>query len=217
MFDIKEIMPTVLCGLPMAVFIRHAEKAPLADLGHDEFRDLTYVGQRDTHLLTDWLQQQQKVPTKIFTSPVLRCVRTAEIISEKFESKIFTSDLLGAPGAYIQTPALAEKIFAQYSVKDIIHRLLRQEDVLSGFYDLKVGSERLLQQVVYELGNIDRTMNLLYVSHDTILVPFLYYLLKQNDTHDHWIDYLQGFIIQLIDRETLMIYFSSTLKISMTF
>jgi broad specificity phosphatase PhoE len=211
MFEINEILPNLEKNLATAIFIRHAEKAALADQAHDAYRNITENGKQRALLLADFLEAQNILLHKIITSPVLRCVQTAEAINIKFCKELSTATWLGDPGAYIKDPKLAAAIFEGASVEEVIHQLLKQEK-LPGFYDIKFGSEQFFKQTFIHLKQNEKK-TLLYVGHDAILMPFICYFSNYSVKQINWLDYLQGFVLQLLDSNRVIIHLSKDISV----
>lgn len=66
-------------------------------MGSDDARSLTVQGQEETLLMAQWLKKREPHLNVILTSPLLRALQTAEIVSEVFGEKT----------KLVPTPALA--------------------------------------------------------------------------------------------------------------
>lgn len=207
MFRIEKIIPKIDINSPAAIFIRHAEKSDLIPGSFDHERGITSLGRLKTKKISQLLKQQQIKVEKIITSPVLRCKLTAEIISQEIDVQLTSSSVLGDPGAYIKNSRQAQAIFAEFSVEAVVKKLLANER-LPGFYQVHQGCAKLWHLVVDDLSRVNG--NVLYISHDAILMPFLGYITKDCfDINDLWLDYLQGFLIQKFNNE-LRLYLSDS-------
>jgi bisphosphoglycerate-dependent phosphoglycerate mutase len=82
---------------------------------------------------------------KIFTSPVERCVQTAQLIQEGIEKylPIIQAKELGNPGLHIQDAELAGKIFLQYDYPKIYQKFVHYQ-VLEGFTPHQTLKQNLL-------------------------------------------------------------------------
>ncbi|NGX31136.1 MAG: hypothetical protein K940chlam8_00497 [Chlamydiae bacterium] len=127
--------------------------------------------------------------TKIYTSPVLRCVQTAEKIQKSTNAPIVTSHLLGNPGCYVKSPKRCGSMFLEKGVEKITEMLIRSEKI-PGFYSLNEGSEKLMNF----LKNQKKGRYVL-VTHDSILDPFVSWLVGSNEIFKF--GFLEGILISL--------------------
>jgi phosphohistidine phosphatase len=122
------------------LFIRHA----IADdkevyEGNDLLRELTQKGKQKAIQVVKMLTQVYEKPTLILSSPALRAMQTAQIVSEAFQSKVISDEIL-LPGC---EASQFKKLITPYYQKDetiivvghepdfsyIISALISREDV----------------------------------------------------------------------------------------
>jgi len=192
MFNIAEILTLNDLNKPYVIFLRHAEKAPLKKNEADYDRTITENGYLQSELFAKQLKAQGINLNQIKTSPVPRCVQTAEVIKSNLDQlDIIHSNLLGNPGAYIFDDQLAARAFSDNDVIAVINKLKHGEH-FPGFRSLEEGSNILLNEVEADLRS---SSNSIYLTHDVILASLLTQLLNLSFTYKNWIDYLQGFIL----------------------
>jgi broad specificity phosphatase PhoE len=186
-----------------AVLLRHAERFNLlaGRLGNNV--SLTKKGIEDARNFGLLLQPYNV--DRIFSSPVLRCVQTANEITGRAGTdslKIVTRTSLGEPGCYIKNPYVAIKYFLVSDAETVVQAFIARGK-LDGFVPLKEGSTNLLAEI---LGDISKKgSRCLYISHDAVIAPFISYFTGEKFDHEHWLGYLDGVIITLLDGEVRMI------------
>lgn len=167
----------------MIYLIRHAEK-----VDSSVHAPLTNKGIQDSFLYGKNLKSNCIKIDLIISSPIQRCIQTAQKISEGYGGvQIEKSTLLGNPGIFVNNGDIAMEVFNKYKLVDIINKQLSQQE-LNGFNKIDVATEKLL------LFMKSRSDNVLYISHDAIISPFINFIgniicIEQNDI----IDYLDGY------------------------
>jgi broad specificity phosphatase PhoE len=168
--------------------IRHTERYEIPDgeLGNDV--NVTPNGIKMANNFGKLLKNKNLI--KIFTSPVKRCVHTAERIVEGYGQNIdiYASSMLGNPSAYIKDSKIA---FERMNETSFINGYL---DLINGkgrpgFYSLQEGSERLdnfLKETSSENGIT------LYISHDIIILYYIFFKTKKVYSKENWLDFLDG-------------------------
>lgn len=168
----------------MIYFIRHAEK--LENSVHAELSD---KGLNDAFLYGKYLNSNNIKIDRIVTSPINRCVQTAKKITEGYGTllTIEESTLLGNPGTYINDGDDAMKIFNEHSLVDIINMQLSKQE-LDGFNKIDEATQNLLSFMKNKGDNV------LYISHDAIITPFIHYIENINSIEEKdIIDFLCGY------------------------
>ncbi|MEN8215566.1 MAG: histidine phosphatase family protein [Pseudomonadota bacterium] len=175
----------------MIYLIRHAEKSLVGE------QTLTKKGLQDAFFYGRKLSQTGIFFDLIKTSPVTRCVQTAEKIVEgmNIDIPIQESRLLGNPGIFVKDDQKAAKVFNQYSVCEVINQLIQNKH-LEGFYPIKQASQLLIDEFAL-LTN----QSILYISHDAIIMPFVAYINGITEIDEKQIvDFLQGYKIIMSER-----------------
>ena len=166
----------------MIYLIRHAEK-----IDSSVHSKLTYKGLHDSYLYGKKLKLDNINIDLIISSPIERCIQTAKKISEGYgDIKIKESTLLGNPGIFINNGDTAMETFNNYKLIDIINMQLSRQE-LAGFNKIDVATEKLLLFMKNQKDNI------LYISHDAIITPFINCIGNINNIEENDIvDYLCG-------------------------
>ena len=94
---------------------------------------------------------------------------------------------MGNPGIFVNDGDSAMKIFNKYELIDIINMQLSRQE-LEGFNNIDIATQKLL---LFMENNED---NILYISHDAIITPFINFIgnvshIEQKDI----VDYLCGY------------------------
>lgn len=197
MFNLIKIFEKINLEDKYIIFMRHAEKLQSRNIHAGAALGLTEEGINQTHILAEYFKQRMKKNKKIKTSPIKRCVQTAEILSACFDrdnSTIELSNILGGPGAYVNDDKRALSVFTKYNVYEVLEKQLKN-DYLPGMRSLDEGTKLLLDTIKSDLmTNIYSTI---CISHDVILMAFIRSLLKNRQfDRECWINYLEGFCIQ---------------------
>lgn len=173
----------------MILLIRHAEKSLTGE------QNLTNQGLDDALNYGKKLKMQGINFDEIISSPVKRCMQTAEKVIEGLDSiiNIQKSHLLGNPGIFVNDDKKAAKAFDKFTVCEVINGIIKKEP-LPGF----VSIDKACRAMIDEIHNkIDTNKSILYISHDTIVMPFIAYISKFKAIHEsEIINYLEGYMLE---------------------
>lgn len=141
-------------------FIRHAHRKPFNQGDWGNQVSITLEGQEASRHLGKTLAKSQI--SMIWTSPVKRCIQTAEEIKNGIgeELPIHSSSLLGDPGFMILNPKIAGKAFQKYQILELIDLLLK-EQLVPGFCSAHLGCARALRTLIN-----NKKSHQLWISHD---------------------------------------------------
>lgn len=176
-----------------SIFIRHGDrdKIPEGEFGNEV--ELNQKGFRRS-LEYGKSMKDQKI-NRIFTSPVKRCIQTAEVIREGLESnvKIEVSTLLGDPGAFVKDGKLAGDNYLRLGFSSCYEGILNHEPI-EGNRDISEGASILSR---FFLENAQAEGLNIYVSHDMIVALYAFGTFRRKYTLDSdWVPYLGGLIIK---------------------
>lgn len=174
-------------GGSWSVLLRHAERPPIppGEFGSD--LPITDAGRRSALALGRRLGASLR---RLVTSPVRRCVETAEALRTgagvAVEIKL---DLrLGAPGVWIADATEAERWFLELGAAEVVRRQIAGE-ALPGMRALDDGAARLIDLLFAPVGDDDGLA--LYVTHDAVMAPLmanLYGLPALDDVMPHFLE-----------------------------
>lgn len=177
----------------MILLIRHAEKSLTGN------QDLTMTGLTDAYLYGQKLKNQGVHFDEIISSPIKRCLQTAEEIIKGLDVNlsIEQSQLLGDPGIFVIDDKKAITVFNELTVQEVINHQLQKKS-LSGFLPIDKACQPLIKEIKKK---INTNKSILYISHDAIIDPFVAYLNKTKFINEsEMVQYLMGYlIVQLPD------------------
>lgn len=185
-----------------AILLRHAERGPIPNLTHGTDVLLTEKGKQDAQFFGSKLRDMTIGCT--YSSPVPRCLQTIHSILDGYGKKdvpIIQSTALGAPGIYIEDSDLAGRYFLDRGTTATMQRYIETGE-LEGFKPLISTSKAFLSQICMDLSASDH--NLIYVSHDAVLIPFISYFNDEYFGYKKWLTFLDGAIVSR-SRDTVSI------------
>jgi broad specificity phosphatase PhoE len=176
------LTPTTLC------ILRHAERPPIPPGTFGNELSITAAGKAAAER---WgAEVGAKYPVaRIFTSPVLRCVQTAEAIGQAAEATapVAPHRHLGEPSVFVADVNAAGRHFLEAGPRKIVGRLLRGER-FEGMREPKAGTDLLLRTLL-----ADAPPGLtVCVTHDAILACVQNVLTGLPYDEAHWPDYLDA-------------------------
>ncbi|MBW7469850.1 histidine phosphatase family protein [Marinobacter sp. F4218] len=191
------------------LIIRHAERPAIQDGTVGNELSLTSNGIHETMRLA------KSLPRKILSiesSPILRCLQTAELIAEHHEvplTSIGRSNLLGDPGFIIDDAELAWTNWVEKGAEAVNEHLLSGNSVWPGFRDLDEAVAQVQHSIEAMLTESDDGVHV-WVTHDTIVATLASRLQRTPLSLKEWPDYLGGLTIQLREGSGLEISYLSS-------
>jgi len=192
----------------MILLIRHAEKSLLGEQG------LTNQGINDALNYGKDLKHQSVYFDEIISSPVKRCMQTAEKIIEGLgcNIKIQKSHLLGDPGMFIADAKKAAEAFDEFTVCEVINFMLKREKI-PGFLLIDKACIPMIDNVQRKIA---LNKSILYISHDAIIMPFIAYIseikvIKESEI----INYLGAYVLEKSDNKGLHLTAKSVVSLSL--
>lgn len=175
----------------LAVFIRHGEKD---GLGPGPAL-ITQQAKKASEALGLSLRKF-KLPIKVYSSPELRCVQTAEILNQKIsgiETDIAITSFLGQPGIQVKDNNRYLDIFNELGARKIYTQWKngKNHDALRTIDELCTELSKFLEKTTVE-SKIS-----LFVSQSGTIAALGYALgLRNYDIgNDEWVPYLDGFVL----------------------
>lgn len=178
-----------------AVFMRHSRRLPRmrSDPESGILLPLSPSGKRLAERIGEELARIRREPAKVFSSPVERCVRTAETISSAagWGAPVEQTDVIGLPGtAFICDSSRSGEMGGRSLQAFTADHMCGEQE--PGWYDVRDGVRNLLDFV---FGNFDKKGDLaLYVSHDAFLVR-LVGLVAGSLCGDRWVGFCDGCLL----------------------
>lgn len=179
---------------PSGILIRHSERNFIPDGIHDIVTPLNEAGKQKARSLGEKLRIHNKL--LIYTSPVLRCVQTAEEIAQGFNKAVLIeqSNYLGEPGPFVYD---SEKAKEEFITKGVVTVIKNMQDFIrvEGARNKEEGSKILLSFIKEVFGQLNNGNFLIFISHDAIITVFLNYIFGEYFDESNWLDYLDGCVI----------------------
>jgi broad specificity phosphatase PhoE len=170
-----------------SLLLRHAERPaiPAGTFGND--LSITTDGEAAAEGVGLQLRGRLR---RVVTSPVRRCVQTAEAIlrGAAISTSATTSTVLGEPGVWISDGDAVGDAFLQLGPQGVVARQLVGD--VRGIIPLKTGVARFVEILVAKPG--DPGQNDVFVSHNAVVAPLLGALLDIRELPAIWPGYLEG-------------------------
>ncbi|NLF53886.1 MAG: histidine phosphatase family protein [Thauera phenolivorans] len=182
-------LAAVPAGRPVALLLRHSVRDALAprELGYE--RPLNAHGERLAQALGVRLKGRLR---SLHTSPLQRCVHTAEVLRESAGAAIAIVEdrFLGDPGAYVLDRELAGHNWKTMGSEGIMARMAARDEGLPGTRPPDEGAAILLRHMLDVAGE---TAGLhVFVTHDILLAITAARLLGAPQGEPRWPRFLEG-------------------------
>lgn len=172
----------------ISLLIRHSDRddIPQGSFGNEIL--LNEKGKQNAKSFGEALSERKI--NRIFTSPVERCVQTAEFITKGYGSsiEIIETTALGAPGLHINDEKTAGDFFLQYGFDEMYKRFIKGETI-PGIPNIGELNHRITT-FIKEKSNQNGTT--IFITHDMLIAFYHYSINKKVYTKDSWINYLTG-------------------------
>lgn len=176
----------------IAILLRHGEREAIPTGTHGNEIRLTPNGVADSTHLGEMLSYFKV--RNIYTSPIARCVQTAECIKKGYNPsipEIICDDMLGNPGFHIADADIAGKAYLEYGCTGVYERFSRGE-VINGLASADFLRHHPMQWLKSKTSEKGLT---LFVTHDALIAHFAF----ANGIHtydaENWIKFLDGIIL----------------------
>jgi broad specificity phosphatase PhoE len=131
---------------------------------------------------------------KILTSPIGRCVQTAEFIAKGYgkDLEIIETKALGDPGLHITDEKIAGEFFLHYGFEDMYNRFVNEINIPG----VPKASELNRSLTNHLVENTSQNGLTIFVTHDMLIAFYHYSLNKTIYTKENWIKYLSGLLLK---------------------
>jgi broad specificity phosphatase PhoE len=178
--------------VPLVLLLRHAErpKLPAHEPGNDVA--LTVAGREASWRLGQALGNRL---LGLSTSPVLRCRETAEALREGAGAScgVVHDRMLGDPGVFVADPQQAWSSWLGCGPDAVARALMTGEAVPPGFAEPARATRRLASHLCERLPSTPGVH--VFVSHDTLLGPFIAQALGRVLEAEAWPGFLHGALL----------------------
>ena len=183
--------------------VRHAERPLFKGLRAPHGVSITEDGKREAERLGVLLRKHGLNLDGCASSPVPRCIQTAELIAigNEFRGSLETSPSLGGSGLFMDDMEALEHTLDTCSIEEIIGSQLEGRKV-PGMRDLKEGLKVFMGRVLS-----DRSKDFeVFVSHDLFVCPAVHYLTETEYSSEGNTGFLEGFFIALKGDRTMVLW-----------
>jgi broad specificity phosphatase PhoE len=178
--------------IPLALLLRHAERPALPTDAPGNDVALTLAGHEAARRLGQALGDKL---LGLYTSPVLRCHETAEALRSGAGARcdVVHDQMLGDPGVFVVDPQQAWSSWVGLGAGAIARSLMTGEAVPPGFAEPGHAARRLAEHLSKHLPAIPGVH--VFVTHDTVLGPFIAQGLGRVLDGAAWPSFLHGALL----------------------
>ena len=175
-----------------SLLIRHADrdKIPVGSFGNE-----VLLNEKGKERALDFGKSLSNLKiNKILTSPIDRCVETAEQIMKGYGKivEIEKTQALGAPGLHIFDEKIAGDFFLTAGFDEMYHRIINDISI-PGMPNAEQFN-KLMTDFLTE--NTKENGLTLFVTHDLLIAFYHYSINKKIYTQENWVNYLGGIIFK---------------------
>jgi broad specificity phosphatase PhoE len=176
----------------LSLLIRHADRDHIPDGSFGNEILLNEKGKENSLKFGERLSELKV--NRIFTSPVERCVQTAQQIGKGYgkEIDIIETTALGNPGLHIFDDKLAGEYYLQHGGIGMYQHFTQGKNIsgVSTIEELKLSMTNFINQ------NTTYNGLTIFISHDMIIAMYHYSLNKTIYTPENWVNYLSGLTLK---------------------
>lgn len=172
----------------ISLLIRHSDRndIPKGSFGNEIL--LNDKGKKNAEVFGSRLSNTKI--NRILTSPVGRCVQTAEFIVKGYGSsiEIIETNALGAPGLHIDDEKIAGAYYLENGFDKIYDQFMRGE-LIPG---MPCKTDLYHRMTNFIKSNSTEEGTTIYITHDMLIAFYHYSINNKIYTKDNWINYLTG-------------------------
>lgn len=172
----------------ISLLLRHADRddIPQGSFGNEVL--LNEKGKQNARSFGEKLAESKI--NRIFTSPIERCVQTAEFMIKGYgrSIEIIETTALGAPGLHIKDEIIAGEFFLQHGFDEMYKRFMQGEKI-PGIPNINELNHRITNFIN---ENSLQSGTTIFITHDMLIAFYHFSINKKVYTKDNWIQYLTG-------------------------
>lgn len=172
----------------ISLLLRHADRddIPQGYFGNEIL--LNEKGKQNAQSFGEKLAERKI--NRIFTSPVGRCVQTAEFITKGYgrSIEVIETTALGAPGLHITDEKIAGGFFLQYGFDEMYKRFMQGKEI-PGIPNIDELNNIITK---YIIENSTENETTIFITHDMLIAFYHFSINKKVYTKDNWINYMTG-------------------------
>lgn len=181
----------------IALLMRHGDREQIPS---GEFGNEIMLNEKGKQRSIEFGEGLKEFPVvKIYTSPIPRCVQTAQLISQGFgkDLEIIQSKCLGDPGLHTLDEKIAGEFYLEHGFHEMLRRFVNNEDI-PGVPDIKQLKDTMTDFLTSSTNDDGLTV---FVTHDSLIAMFQHCVDGTIYTVDNWVDYLEGMVFKIEDRK----------------
>lgn len=173
----------------ISLLIRHSDRYEIPDGGEGRSILLTDTGKRNAIKFGENLSAFKV--NKIITTPVERCIQTAECIVDGYGQKVVIepSNVLG--GLHVKDWKIANDFLSSEGYNEWYRRIINE--IPTPGINTAIQYKKLMTNFINE--NTREKGLTIFVSHDFLIAFYHYSLDKTIYTWENWVNYLSGLIL----------------------
>lgn len=174
----------------IAVVLRHGDRdlIPPGEIGNEI--PINEIGKNNAIEFGKKIKHLQI--NKIYTSPILRCIQTAEYIASSFEreTNIHQTKCLGDPGLHIDDEIVAGKFYLDFGFDEMYRRFCNNTKIpgVPNAFDFRQRMDNFIKEHCSKNGIT------IFITHDSLIAFYKYSLTGIKYTKENWVNYLNGII-----------------------
>lgn len=176
----------------LGILIRHADREliPQGEIGNEI--PINNLGIKRSIEFGEKLRNIEKI--KIFSSPVSRCLQTAQCISSGYgsQAEIIPTNALGDPGLHVIDEKIAGEFYLKFGFDEMYKRFISDQPI-PGVPSAKETQSRISAFIE---SKIDGKSITLFITHDSLIAFYHYALSGKIYSKENWVNYLEGIIIE---------------------
>lgn len=172
----------------ISLLLRHADRddIPQGSFGNEVL--LNEKGKQNARSFGEKLAESKI--NRIFTSPIGRCVQTAEFMTIGYgrSIEIIEKTALGAPGLHIEDEIIAGEFLLQYGFDEMYKRFTQNENIpgIPNIIELNNRITNFINENSTENGTT------IFITHDMLIAFYHFSINNKVYSKDNWINYLSG-------------------------
>ncbi|MEK8021046.1 MAG: histidine phosphatase family protein [Candidatus Parabeggiatoa sp.] len=199
-----EGLKQIPCDQSAVLLLRHSERPPipLGQTGDD--LPLTEQGSWLALTLGQHLNGRLR---SLSTSPVRRCMETAELLQlgANVDDVLIQPDhLLGDPGIFITEPSLAWQTVQRLGMEQVMTRLMNKDSQLPGFSNPVNAVSELINHTLCQMQSGPGLH--LFVTHDFFITTTVAMVLNRPLPVEDWPDFIEGVFFFHDGKQLIMRY-----------
>ena len=172
----------------IALLLRHADRDDIPDGSFGNEIVLNKKGKKTALQFGESLAEMKV--NKIYTSPVERCVQTAEFITKGYgrSLEIIETKALGAPGLHITDEIVAGNFYLEYGF-DKMYNMFQQGEGIPGMASVDELNYKVTSFIKEHTTKSGIT---LFITHDMLIAFYHFSINRKIYTKENWVNYMTG-------------------------